>query len=91
MTADRDLLGFKRSLTMRKKLLLLSLLFVLLGATSPFGTLHACSDIHCEYRNACKNVGTAADHYESYICQSSCGYWYQAFTCCDLLYPNSHC
>jgi hypothetical protein len=76
---------------MRKKLLLLSLLFVLLGATAPFGTLHACSDIHCEYRNACKNVGTAADHYESYICQSSCGYWYQRFTCCDLLYPNSSC
>lgn len=77
---------------MRTKLVLLFLLLVLLAATSPFGALHACYDIHCEYRSACRNLpGGGSDHYQSYICQSSCGYWYESFRCCSVIYPNSSC
>jgi hypothetical protein len=73
---------------MRKRFVLLFLLLVLLGATSPFGALHACYDIHCEYRPVCENSGGGSIHYQDRICQSSCGYWYDAGTCCALRYPT---
>jgi hypothetical protein len=75
---------------MRRLFVLLFLAVVLVGGASSFGsgTLHACSDIRCETRSACTNCCGGSYHYQSTVCLTSCGYWYEKSRCCGVTYPT---